>query len=206
MKKINPFYRFLQIVVKPFYCLFFRLEIKGRENELLEGPCLICANHISNHDIVFLGVSLKRQIYFFAKRELFRFKPFGAILKWFGTISVSRGQVDLKAINQTIEVLKTGGYIGIFPQGTRTHIKPSPEQAKSGVGLMAYRAKANVLPIYIESKKYRVRLFRKVTVTIGKPIAYEELGFEKGGMAEYNAAANTIFTKICELGGTNENC
>ncbi len=201
MKKINKLYRFLQIVVKPFYKLFFRLEIIGRENELTEGPCLICANHISNHDIVFLAVSLKRQIYFFAKRELFKFKPFGAVLRWFGTISVSRGTVDLKAINQTIDVLKDGGYIGIFPQGTRTHEEHKPEQAKAGVGLMAYRAKSNVLPIYIKTNNHRVRLFRKVTVIIGKPIPYEQLGYEKGGMDEYNAAAKTIFTKICELGG-----
>ena len=201
MKKINKLYRFLQIVVKPFYKLFFRMEVIGRENELMEGPCLICANHVSNHDILFLALNLKRQIYFFAKRELFKFKPFAAILRWFGTISVSRGQVDLKAITQTIDVLKKGGYIGIFPQGTRTHEEHKPEQAKSGVGLMAYRAKSNVLPVYIKTEKHRVRLFRKVTVIIGKPIKYEELGFEKGSMAEYNEAAKTIFTRICELKG-----
>ncbi len=205
MKKVNGFYHFLQIVLRPFYKLFFRMEVIGRENELMEGPCLICANHTSNHDIVFLATNLKRQIYFFAKRELFKFKPFGAVLRWFGTISVSRGQVDLKAINQTIEVLKNGGYIGIFPQGTRTHEPPKPEQAKSGVGLMAYRAKSNILPVYIKTKDHRVRLFRKVTVIIGKPISYEELGFEKGNMTEYNNAAKTIFTKICELGETYEN-
>jgi hypothetical protein len=65
---------------------------------------------------------------------------------------------------------------------------------------MAYRAKSNVLPIYIKTNKHRVRLFRKVTVIIGEPIKYEDLGFEKGGMAEYDAAAKTIFTRICELG------
>ena len=201
MKKVNKFYRFLQILLYPFYKLFFRMEVIGKENELMDGPCLICANHISNHDIVFLAINLKRQIYFFAKRELFKFKPFAALLRWFGTISVSRGQVDLKAITQSIDVLKKGGYIGIFPQGTRTHITPSPEQAKSGIGLMAYRAKSNVLPVYIKSEKYRIRLFRKVTVIIGKPIPYEELGFEKGGMVEYDAAAKKIFTEICNLGG-----
>lgn len=201
MKKVNKFYHFLQIVFRPFYKLFFRMEVHGRENELMDGPCLICANHVSNHDIIFLAINLKRQIYFFAKRELFKFKPFGALLRWFGTISVSRGQVDLKAITQSIDVLKQGGYVGIFPQGTRTHEDPKPEQAKSGVGLMAYRAKSNVLPVYIKTEKHRVRLFRKVTVTIGKPIMYEELGFEKGGMAEYNEAAKKIFERICELGG-----
>ncbi len=203
MKKMNKLYRFLQIVVKPFYKLFFRMEVIGLENELTEGPCLICANHLSNHDILFLALNLKRQIYFFAKRELFKFKPFAAILRWFGTISVHRGQVDLKAITQTISVLKDGGYVGIFPQGTRTHRDPVPEDAKSGVGLMAYRAKSNVLPIYIKTKNHRVRLFRKVTVIIGKPISFEEFGFEKGGMAEYNAAATKIFTRICEIGKEN---
>ncbi len=205
MKKPNGFYRFLRGLVRPFYKLFFRLEIIGRENELTEGPCLICANHISNHDIVFLALALKRQIYFFAKRELFKFKPFGAILRAFGTISVNRGTVDLKSINESIAVLKDGGYIGIFPQGTRTHEEHKPEQAKSGVGLMAYRARANVLPIYIETKNHRVRLFRKVRVIIGKPMAFEALGYEKGGMTEYNHAAKTIFTEICALGEPNEN-
>ena len=33
---------------------------------------------------------------------------------------------------------------------------------------------------------------------VQKPL---ELGFEKGGMAEYNEAAKTIFTRICELKG-----
>jgi translation elongation factor EF-G len=76
------------------------------------------------------------------------------------------------------------------------------EDAKAGVGLFAFRAKCSVLPIHIKTKNYRVRLFRKVTVIIGKPISYEELGFtsEKGNMAEYNAASRYIFERICELG------
>ncbi len=205
MKKANGFYRFLRAVVRPFYKLFFRVEVIGRENEPEEGALLVCANHVSNHDIIFLATSLKRQIYFFAKRELFKFKPFGALLRAFGTISVNRGTVDLKAIHEVIDVLSDGGTIGIFPQGTRTHEEHKPEQAKSGVGLMAYRAKAGILPVYIKTKAHRVRLFRKVTVIIGKPIPFEELGFTKGGMSEYDAAAKNVFATICELGAAHEN-
>ena len=54
--------------------------------------------------------------------------------------------------------------------------------------------------VHIETKNYRVRLFRKVKIIVGKPIPYEELGFEKGNMAEYNAASRLIFERICELG------
>ncbi len=205
MKKPGGLYRFLRAIIRPFYKLFFRVGVIGRENEPLDGPLLVCANHISNHDIVFLATALKRQIFFFAKRELFKFKPFGALLRSFGTISVNRGTVDLKAIREVLTVLEEGGTIGIFPQGTRTHEEHKPEQAKSGVGLMAYRTKANVLPVYIKTKNHRVRLFRKVTLIIGKPIPFDALPFEKGGMAEYELAARSVFTNICQLGEAHEN-
>ena len=198
---MTKMYRFFQILFWPIYKLFFRLEVKGLENEMKEGACIICANHISMHDIFFLGTHLKRQIYFFAKKELFKNPILGKILRAFGTISVNRGAGDLKAIKSTIEVLEKGNYVGLFPQGTRIPDKvPSVDDAKGGVGLFAYRSKCSILPVHIKTKNYRVRLFRKVTVIIGEPIPYEALGFEKGNMAEYNAASRYIFEKICELG------
>ena len=198
---MTKLYRFLQIIFKPIYKLFFRLEVRGLENELKEGACIICANHISMHDIFFIGTHLKRQIYFFAKKELFKNPILGKILRSFGTISVNRGVGDLKSINETIKVLNEGKYVGLFPQGTRIPDKePSVEDVKAGVGLFAYRTKCSVLPVHIQTKNYRVRLFRKVIVTIGKPIPYEDLGYEKGNMAEYRAASQFIFERICELG------
>ena len=102
--------------------------------------------------------------------------------------------------------MEKGNYVGLFPQGTRIPDKePSVEDAKGGVGLFAYRSKCSILPVHIKTKNYRVRLFRKVTVIIGKPIPYEDLGFEKGNMAEYNAASKYIFEKICELGKEEQN-
>ena len=200
---MTKMYRFFRALFRPIYKLFFRLEVKGLENELKEGACLICANHISMNYIFFIGTQLNRQIYFFAKKELFKNPILRKILTSFGTIPVNRGAADLKAIKSTIEVLEKGNYVGLFPQGTRIPDRePSVDDAKSGVGLFAYRSKCSVLPIHIKTKNYRVRLFRKVTVIIGKPISYEELGFsaEKSNMAEYNAASRLIFERICELG------
>ncbi len=204
---MTKMYRFFRSLFRPIYKIFFRLEVKGLENELKEGACLICANHISMNDIFFIGTQLNRQIYFFAKKELFKNKLLAKILLSFGTIPVNRGAGDLKAIRSTIDVLEKGNYVGLFPQGTRIPDRePSVDDAKGGVGLFAFRAKCSVLPIHIKTKNYRVRLFRKVTVTIGKPIAYEELGFsaEKSNMAEYNAASRYIFERICELGNEEQ--
>lgn len=202
---MNKGYRFLQILLKPFYKIFYRMHVIGLENELPDGPCIICANHISMHDIFLIAVNLKRQIFFFAKKELFKNPLLAKFLRSFGTISVNRGTVDLHSITATIEVLQSGGYIGLFPQGTRMPDKePSTSDVKSGVGLIAYRAKSNVLPVYIKTKNNRIRLFRPVTVIIGKPILYDEFGFEKGGMAEYDAASKLIFERILEIGKTVE--
>lgn len=203
---MNKGYRFLQILLKPFYKIFYRMRVTGIENELPEGPCIICANHISMHDIFLIAVNLKRQIFFFAKKELFKNPLLAKFLRSFGTISVNRGTVDLHSITATIDVLRAGGYIGLFPQGTRMPGKElTPEDAKSGIGLMAYRAKSNILPVYIKTKNNRIRLFRPVTVMIGKPILYEELGFSHGGMAEYDAAARLIFERVLEIGKSAEN-
>lgn len=202
---MTKMYRFLQAVVKPFYKIFFRMEVKGLENELTDGPCIICANHISMHDIFFLAVNLKRQIYFFAKKELFKNPILAKILRSFGTVCVSRGQADLQSITNSIEILKEGKYLGVFPQGTRMPGKePDPADAKSGIGMMAYRGKSNILPVFIKTKKHKISLFRKVTVIVGKPIMYEELGFSKGTIMEYRAASRLVFEKICELGKENE--
>ena len=197
---MTKMYRFLQILLKPFYKIFFRMEVKGLENELTEGPCIICANHISMHDIFFIAVNLKRQIYFFAKKELFKNPILAKILRSFGTVSVSRGQADLQSITNSIEILKEGKYLGVFPQGTRMPGKePDPADAKSGIGMMAFRGKSNILPVFIKTKKHKISLFRKVTVIIGKPIMYDELGFTKGTIMEYRAASRYVFEKICAL-------
>lgn len=198
---MNKAYRFLQVILRPFYRLFHRLTVVGRENEPQSGACLICANHISNHDVFMIAAALKRQISFFAKKELFDNKLTRWFVKGLGAIPVNRGTVDLHSIRACLDVLKNGGYIGIFPQGTRMpDVTPSPADAKSGVGLLAFRAKSSVLPIFIETKNHRIRLFRRTRLIIGKRISYDELGFTKGGMAEYDRASQSIFCRICELG------
>ena len=104
-------------------------------------------------------------------------------------------------MNEVISSLEKGEAVGIFPQGTRIPGKdPAETKIKSGIGLIAYHAKATVLPVFIGAKGMKVRPFRKTEVRFGKPIAFDELGFENGGIDEYRHASEIIFEKICELG------
>ena len=90
--------------------------------------------------------------------------------------------------------------IGIFPQGTRhPGVDPSLTELKSGVGMLAHRSKATVVPVFISTKKYRTRIFHRTDVYFGKPITPDELAVEKGNAAQYTAISQKIFGAICQM-------
>ena len=66
-----------------------------------------------------------------------------------GAFPVDRDEADLSTFKKSLNVLKNHGVLGIFPEGTRVKTIDL-ENAKPGVGLIALRSKANVLPVFIE--------------------------------------------------------
>jgi 1-acyl-sn-glycerol-3-phosphate acyltransferase len=72
-------YRICRGLVWIYFHLFYRLKINGKENIPKEGAAIICPNHFSYADPLFVGISLSRNIKFMAKYELFK-KPFLSFL------------------------------------------------------------------------------------------------------------------------------
>lgn len=191
-----------------FYKLFssplkkiFRLEIKGAENLVHGEGALLCANHTSLLDVFVISAGLDRQVRYMAKKELFKIPLLKQLIVALGAYPVDRKGADVAAIRKTVSLIENGELVGVFPQGTRhPYVDPKTTEVKNGVGMIAYRAKCNVIPVYIKTKKNHVVMFRKTEIIVGKPISYEELGFENGGSKEYKAASEKIFQKVCELG------
>lgn len=90
--------RFLLWFFKPLFYLIFPYKAIGKENIPPFSPddrLIICANHISDIDPVYLEMCQKRHVFFMAKAELFS-KKIGA---WFfgkqlGAFPVKRGAGD----------------------------------------------------------------------------------------------------------------
>ena len=198
---MNKLYKFLYFLLSKLFRALYRVRVEGLENEPKDGALLICANHTSFRDILVLGVTMRhRQIRFCAKAELFKVPILRHLIKALGAFPLHRGQADTAAFKTAINLLEGGESVGLFPQGTRYAGKvPAPEQFRNGAGMIAYRAKANVLPVLIYNKGFRVRPFRRTYIKIGKPIPYEELGFVNGGKTEFVAAAGIIAEHICGL-------
>lgn len=196
------FYSVARKCLGGFFRFAYGIKVVGKENEPMEGPVLVCANHLSNHDVIILGSCLKRSVRFFAKAELFKVPVVGALVKALGAFPIKRGDAvsATATIKFSLNLLSDGEMVGIYPQGTRCPgVDPRTTEVKGGVGMLAYRSKATVLPVLIRTKSWKCGFFRRTYVTIGKPIAFEELGMTAGRGTEYQKAAELIFSRITEM-------
>lgn len=178
----------------------WRVSAEGTEN-IPEGcGALLVANHTAMMDVLVLEAACPRQIRFMAKKELFKIPLLSSLIKALGAYPVDRGGADVKSLKLTISMIQEGDLIGIFPQGTRVpYADPRGSEVKGGIGMIAYHAKATVIPAFIDTASGKTKAFHKNHVIFGKPITFEELGFEGSGKAEYQRVANLMFEKVCEL-------
>ena len=67
--------------------------------------------------------------------------------------------------------------------------------------MIAYHAKCGAIPVFIKTKNNHPHILGKTEVIIGRPIEYDDFGFESGGKREYDYATELIFSHSCALGG-----
>ncbi len=128
--------------------LLFRIRITGREHIPKTGGFILASNHISYYDPLLLGSWSTRQMYFFAKAELFRNKLFGSIISRTNAIPVKRGTIDRAAVERALEAIAKGYGLLVFPEGTRSKTGEFLDP-KGGLGMLAIRAQCPIVPAYI---------------------------------------------------------
>ena len=167
---MNKAYRFFKLLLKRPFKWLYRTTVIGAENEPA-APYIACANHTSFADPFLEGLALREQVSYIAKASLQRFR----IIRWFfktvGVIPIRREESDVTAIRTSVNALREGRVVGIYPQGTRIPYRaPEPNAAMGGLGLLATMSHCPVLPIAIVTKAHKPKLLRKTLVVIGKPL------------------------------------
>lgn len=194
------FYSFAKVVVRPVSCLFFPIKVHGDINKLPEnGGIVLCANHISFLDVIFLALTFKRQIHFVGKEkyaENFILKP---LFKWLGSFGINTEKPDIDAIKRCINVAANGDILGIFPEGTRI-INGKVSNPMPGVIMIAQKSKVPIFYARICPRHGKFRLFSKTDVYIGECVSTQDLGVIKGRGSEYKDAAEKLMNMIYKLG------
>lgn len=187
------FYNVIVWIVKIFLFPFYRIKVFGKENIPENKDIIVCANHWSNLDPIFLSISLPIKFHYMAKKELFEIPVLRGILSKAGAFPVDREGSDLKALRHAISLIKDGNTLGIFPEGTRVK-EVDRENMHEGVGFIALKSKADILPIEIITS---YRIFSKVELHIKEPIKIEKY-FNLKNKEAMNKISDDIFEKIYE--------
>jgi 1-acyl-sn-glycerol-3-phosphate acyltransferase len=155
-------------LIRLFGAPLWRLRAYGKQNVPMSGPLIVACNHISNLDPPLIGACCPRRISYMAKRELFEMPVLGPLITAVGAYPVDRQGSAAAAIKRSVEILRKGGCVGIFPEGGRNvHGDKEPQ---IGVALLASLTKAPVVPAYISGSGQAGRL-GQIKVAFGKPIS-----------------------------------
>lgn len=168
-------YNIVKCICWIIFKLLFRLKVTGQENIPQDGPFIIVANHSSLLDPVILGVSVTPKVIFVAAAYLFKIGWLGYMLRKFNSIPVQR-ENDIKAIKQSLEILKRDGVLGIFPEGGIDRQKNNLP-VRAGAAYLAAKIGVPIVPIKIKGAdkvlprgaKF-IRSLDKIEVEIKKPI------------------------------------
>ena len=194
-------YAWVRYPVKWLYKIFYDFHIEGIENIPQDRPVVLASNHRSYADPVILTMPIKRPVSYMAKEELFHNKLFGWFIRKLGAFPVTRGAGDMSVIDDSINILRSGRNLVIFPEGTRSH-DFKPHEAKGGVCYVAKKCKCDVVPVSIYTSD-EAKKGTKLTVRYGKPIKYEELNFHDDidKLKDLRYGSALIMERIKELWG-----
>lgn len=182
--------------------ILFRMRYEGLENIPADRGYILACNHRSNFDPIFIAHKVPQQLFYMAKAELFRFPPFGWILRSVGAFPVARGKGDTGALDGAEEIIRGGGVLGVFPEGHRSK-DGIPLRPRSGVALIAAKTGAAVLPCAVCFGR-RLRLRTTVTIRYGRLIPAEDLAVDAGSPASIRARAKVVMDRILALLGGRE--
>ena len=133
-----------------FYCRFWpRVQREGICTVPAEGPVIVAANHVSTLDPFLLtATSPNRYVSFMIAREFARLPFFSRLVEMVECVPVNRTGSDIASVKAALRHLDQGRCLGIFPEG-RIRRPGESLKVREGVGMLALRSGATVVPAHI---------------------------------------------------------
>jgi 1-acyl-sn-glycerol-3-phosphate acyltransferase len=152
--------------------LLFGFTVHGAERVPEKGPLIVASNHHQYADPVLVCMAVPRRIQWMAKREVF-VPPLDRFFYFIGSFPVDRQKGGRAALRAALDFLSEGWTLGIFPEGSRRKGgAPGEDAPKSGVAMLASRADAPILPIFVDRAPRPLERLQghKLHVYVGDPI------------------------------------
>jgi 1-acyl-sn-glycerol-3-phosphate acyltransferase len=201
------FYDLAWFVDRIFAPVLAKPEFYGLENIPRKGAVMFTANHLSQWDIFFMHYLLPRPGFWMTKREYFKVFFFGGWARLFGAFPITRGEYNREALQFSVDLLKKGQIVVIFPEGHRSSDFQMGE-GHSGAALVAARAEALIVPVgFAGTEKISRRkeygpdgkkIKPRVIVRVGQPYRLPR-NDESGRHQDLDELSDYMMSKIAEL-------
>ena len=198
---MNALYRFYWILLRIVTKLFLGMKVDGTANIPESGGVVIACNHRSVADPPLIGSALPRGIFYFAKAELFGKWYSSFLISTLNTIPVKRGVFDRNAFEKGVDVVDSGGWLLVFPEGTRSRDGRLGE-GRAGAARISLAAGAPVVPACLmNSDKIKRVLFSRANVTLrfGQPLYPSDYADVEPGKEKLRVFTANIMKQIGRL-------
>jgi 1-acyl-sn-glycerol-3-phosphate acyltransferase len=168
---IRSFARYVCVVL-------FRVRCHDYLRVPSSGALLVCSNHQSTLDPILVGIASRRRLNYLARQTLFRFGPFGWLIRSLDAIPLERDGLGIGGLKESLRRLKQGEGLVIFPEGTRS-ADGDVQPLKPGFCMLARRSAVSVVPVGIDGafdvwpRSSRFPHPGPVHIVVGEPISPE---------------------------------
>ena len=129
--------------------LLWRISFRGVENIPRAGGLIIAANHQSYADPFWITIPFKRPIRYLAWNEAFKWPLMGKALELLGAWPIVLDRGNPTAYRRSLQYLRDGGAVMIFPEGERAFGDGQMRRFKVGAARLALETGVPVLPVTI---------------------------------------------------------
>ncbi|GIU83656.1 MAG: 1-acyl-sn-glycerol-3-phosphate acyltransferase [Acidimicrobiales bacterium] len=209
LEEIGSWQPAARVILKPLIWFFWRVEAEGVENVPAEGPAILCPNHRSFIDSLFLPACLDRPVTYVGKAEYLDSWKTRILFPKLGMIPIDRsgGRASEAALEAAQRVLESGGLFGIYPEGTRSR-DGKLHRGHTGAARLALRTGAPLIPVGIlgtaeiqPPDSVWPRPFRTVRVRFGRPIDVSKYRDRKDDRLVLRQITDEVMFEIKELTG-----
>lgn len=195
---------FFRLLFAPIVWFLYRMRTAGRERVPATGGVLLLSNHVSYIDSFIIYLASPRPVRFVVLEKYTEMSAIAWFLRLFGAIPIQPGQAK-EAITRTVEALRAGDVVCLFPEGGLTRVGVTVE-FKKGFELIARKAHCPVVPVYMDGlwnsifSFERGRYFKKwprhlpcpLQVAFGFPIPPEEAKVETVRLAVWEMSGEAF--------------
>ncbi|MGI9643711.1 MAG: lysophospholipid acyltransferase family protein [Ilumatobacteraceae bacterium] len=196
-------------IAGPVVTRLWTINQTGYDRLPTEGPAILCPNHISFVDSMFLMFTVSRNISFVGKAEYMDSWKTKFLFPAMGMIPIDRsgGEKSATALDAAEGVLNRGELFGIFPEGTRSR-NGKLHKGRTGAARLAMKIGCPIYPVGIvgtdeiqppDAKAPKLR--RSCEISIGRPVRPERYTSRGSEHLAWRSMMDEVMFEIREMTG-----